>query len=104
MNGSLKLAGFAILCSSLAIAADNTIASVWAAKDVALNTNPASQFWRGAQPVQIEVDSHSNSVPKYRTEVRTRWTDKNLYFLFICPYEERSEERRVGKECRSRWS
>src|SRR6266496_3528922 len=90
MNGSLKLAGFAILCSSLAIAADNTIASVWAAKDVALNTNPASQFWRGAQPVQIEVDSHGNSVPKYRTEVRTRWTDKNLYFLFICPYEELS--------------
>ena len=22
----------------------------------------------------------------------------------ICPYGERSEERRVGKECRSRWS
>src|SRR5258707_9217794 len=23
---------------------------------------------------------------------------------FICPHETRSEERRVGKECRSRWS
>ena len=24
----------------------------------------------------------------YRTEVLTRWTAKNLYFLFVCPYEE----------------
>ena len=24
----------------------------------------------------------------YRTEVRTRWTKNNLYFLFVCPYEE----------------
>jgi hypothetical protein len=27
-------------------------------------------------------------VPGLRTEVRTRWTTKNLYFLFICPYEQ----------------
>jgi len=26
--------------------------------------------------------------PKFRTEIRTRWTNKNLYFLFICPYEQ----------------
>ncbi len=23
-----------------------------------------------------------------RTEVRTRWTAQNLYFLFVCPYEQ----------------
>ena len=27
-------------------------------------------------------------LPGYRTEIRSRWTAKNLYFLFICPYEE----------------
>ena len=27
-------------------------------------------------------------VPRYRTEVRTRWTKSNLYFLFVCPYEK----------------
>jgi hypothetical protein len=26
--------------------------------------------------------------PGHRTEIRSRWTDKNLYLLFICPYEE----------------
>src|SRR3712207_9085655 len=28
----------------------------------------------------------------------------NLYLAVRCPYVVRSEERRVGKECRSRWS
>ena len=26
------------------------------------------------------------------------------YFMGNCPFRSRSEERRVGKECRSRWS
>ena len=26
--------------------------------------------------------------PGHRTEIRSRWTDGNLYFLFICPYEK----------------
>ena len=26
--------------------------------------------------------------PGHRTEIRSRWTDKNLYLLFICPYEQ----------------
>jgi hypothetical protein len=90
MNGFLKLAGFAVVCSSLAIAADKTIESAWAEKDATLDTNPASQFWRGARPVYMEVDSHGKRVPKYRTEVRTRWTETNLYFLFVCPYQELS--------------
>ena len=43
---------------------------------------------RAAQPVYMETDPHGNPVPKYRTEVRTRWTAQNLYFLFVCPYEQ----------------
>jgi hypothetical protein len=27
-------------------------------------------------------------VPHHRTEIRSRWTDKNVYFLFIAPYED----------------
>ena len=26
-------------------------------------------------------------LPGHRTEIRSRWTKDNLYFLFICPYE-----------------
>jgi Carbohydrate family 9 binding domain-like len=71
-----------------ASAAQATIKSVWAKADVALDTNPTSDFWRAAQAVYMETGPHGNPVPKYRTEVRTRWTSQNLYFLFVCPYEQ----------------
>lgn len=88
MNGLLKFLALALVLSGAAFAADQPIESVRASKDIALNTNPRSQFWQGARPVFLEVDVHGNPVPNYRTEVRTRWTKKYLYFLFICPYQE----------------
>src|SRR2546421_2246989 len=33
-----------------------------------------------------------------------RWRDSDLKDLCLYEYVKRSEERRVGKECRSRWS
>jgi hypothetical protein len=57
-------------------------------KDSPLGLDPASPFWRESRPVYIEKDEFGKTVPRYRTEVRTRWTKNNLYFLFICPYEE----------------
>jgi Carbohydrate family 9 binding domain-like len=71
-----------------ASAASPVVKCVWAESDVSLNTDPQSSFWRGAQPVYLELDPHGNREPKYRTEVRTRWTKRNLYFLFRCPYEQ----------------
>src|SRR6266699_1483467 len=90
MNGFLKLLGLVLVSSALAFPADGIIESTWSKTDSALDTNPASQFWRGARPVYMEKDSHGKPVARYRTEVRTRWTSKNLYFLFVCPYEELS--------------
>ena len=52
------------------------------------DTDPASDFWRGVPAVFIENDARGNPVPGYRTEVRSRWTARNLYFLFICPFEQ----------------
>src|SRR5207253_5567333 len=94
MNGSLKLLGLVLVFSGLAFPADGIIESTWSKNDFALDTNPASQFWRGTRPVYMETDSHGQRVPRYRTEVRTRWTDKSLYFLFICPYKELSLDRK----------
>ena len=74
--------------SSSIFAADAVIQSKWADSDPRLDTNPASSFWQGSDPVYIELDARGKPEPKYRTEVRTRWTKKNLYILFICPYEE----------------
>jgi Carbohydrate family 9 binding domain-like len=62
--------------------------SVYAAHDVALETDPRSAFWQGAAPVYAEVDSQGKLVPNFRTEVRSRWTKENLYLLYVCPYEE----------------
>jgi len=66
----------------------DTFKSVYANQDVALETNPDSQFWRGASPVYAEGDVQGKPVPGYRTEVRSRWTKDNLFLLYVCPYEE----------------
>ena len=66
----------------------DTATSTEAPDDVAISTNPASAFWSQTRPVFAEKDNHGRPLPGYRTEVRSRWTGKNLYFLFSCPYEE----------------
>jgi hypothetical protein len=71
-----------------AVAADQIVQSKRADSDSQLDTNSTSAFWSAAPPVFMQTDRHGNAEPKYRTEIRTRWTDKNLYILFICPYEE----------------
>lgn len=68
--------------------ASATFKSVYAARDVSLETDPRSAFWGDAQPVFAETDSHGKPVPEYRTEVRSRWTKDNLYLLYVCPYRE----------------
>jgi hypothetical protein len=52
-----------------------------------LDTDPASPFWRGAKPVFAESDKNGHSIPEYRTEIRSRWTKTEIYFLFTCPYK-----------------
>jgi hypothetical protein len=55
--------------------------------DVGLSTDPASAFWRDTRPIHVDVDANGRTLPDYRTEVRSRWTRDNIYFLFICPYQ-----------------
>ena len=40
---------------------------------------------------------------KYPNATDVDWKQKSSYFVADC-WLDRSEERRVGKECRSRWS
>jgi len=89
MKGALKVALQLILVSALVVGADDKLMnSVRAPKDVALDTDPASTFWRSAQPVLAERDRQGQLIPGRHSEIRSRWTDSNLYFLFICPYEK----------------
>ena len=75
-------------CNSEALTNDRIMQSNWAASDPILDTNPASKFWQDSFATYMDADAHGRPDPRYRTEIRTRWTAENLYFLFVCPYEE----------------
>lgn len=47
-----------------------------------------SGFWSGAAGAVLDRDNHALPVPQHRTEVRSRWTARHIYFLFICQYKE----------------
>lgn len=89
MNGFAKALALVLLSVIPALAANpGAAASVYADQDVALELDPASSFWSASPPVYIEKERFGKPAPEYRTEVRTRWTSKNLYFLFVCPYRQ----------------
>jgi hypothetical protein len=84
-----RLMVFVALMLSSVFPADNKVATTTEAKeDVALDTNPASTFWSETVPIYADRDKYDQPLLGYRTEIRSRWTAKNLYFLFSCPYEE----------------
>ena len=62
--------------------------SKYSDSDVPLNVDPESTFWSGAPSVIADSGPKGTPEAGYRTEIRSRWTDDNLYFLFICPYEK----------------
>ena len=68
--------------------ASDTFKSIYTRNDVDLTTDPHSAFWRRTAPVIADRDTQGRVVAGHRTEVRSRWTDKSLYLLYICPYEE----------------
>lgn len=63
------------------------IDSLHAQNDVALTTDEASPFWHGAHAIYAEVGKDGQALPEYKTEIRTRWTSNNIYFLFASPYK-----------------
>ena len=94
MSGCVKALLVAVLLSTVALAADTpVIDSLQASRDLALTLNPASKFWSAGLVVIVDKDPRGQVVPKYRTEVRTRWTKSNFYFLFVCPYEQLNLKR-----------
>lgn len=64
-----------------------TIESRRASGDFVLTADPASATWRPVRGVITEHDQRGRPVPGHRTEIRSRWTEKNLYLLFTCPYQ-----------------
>lgn len=83
------LAPFLLLFSSLALGqAPEAAVSKQLAADQELNTDPASPLWSAAPVVVAERGPRGEEAPGHRTEIRSRWTTRYLYFLFVCPYRE----------------
>src|SRR5882724_4800810 len=88
MNACLRIFLLCGLSAAAVFAAANEMVTVRAEGDVTLDTNPDSPFWKGARPVVADLNNFGKQVPGHSTEVRSRWTAGNLYFLFICPYQQ----------------
>ncbi|MFN7992785.1 MAG: PQQ-binding-like beta-propeller repeat protein [Bryobacteraceae bacterium] len=95
----MKLVNFAILPFLAAVACAQepckveqptaTFETPHVAGDPELNADPASPVWRNAGTGYISKDcSRQIDYPDLKTEVRSFWTDRHLYLLFICPYHE----------------
>ncbi len=56
--------------------------------DFALTADPAAAAWNGVAGVWAENSPLGQPTIENRFEIRSRWTDRNLYFLFVCPYQE----------------
>ncbi len=88
MNACLRILLLCGFSAAALLAAGNEMLSVRAEADVKLDTNPDSSFWKGARPVVADLNNFGKQVPGHSTEIRSRWTAGNLYFLFICPYQQ----------------
>ncbi len=76
------------LCPLLATAEADTMISHRATDDFALTADPSARYWAEVDPVVATNDAMGRPTPGHRTEIRSRWTDDYLYFLFTCPYEQ----------------
>jgi hypothetical protein len=88
MNGFARTLVVIFLGVPTLVAGQAVFESTFANQDASLQLDPALSFWSAARPVFMEKDSFGKAAPRYRTEVRSRWTKDNLYFLFSCPYEQ----------------
>lgn len=56
-------------------------------RDFQLTADPAAPQWQSTAPVLARQNYLGEPVPFPPTEIRSRWTDRNLYVLFSCPYD-----------------
>jgi hypothetical protein len=84
-----KLVCLILLCGSFASAQDKGVfLSYYAAQDVEPSADPEIPFWKDIQGVIVDKSILGPEMPQFRAEVRSRWTEKNVYFLFLGPYQE----------------
>lgn len=89
MNLICKLSVICGIAAAAVWAQDSSlIESKFSEQDVAPTADPHSAFWQGVPSIFAGADTFGKPVHGHLTEIRSRWTGKNLYLLFICPYQE----------------
>jgi len=83
----MKTLMLVFLLAGAALFAEDAAVSYRAKADFSLTADPAAAHWAAVPAVEFEHGRYGEAIPGYRTQVRSRWTPKNLYFLFTCPYE-----------------
>src|SRR5438309_3461475 len=75
--------------AALPLAADGpgVILSKYVNKDFPLSPDPSAREWKSAEVVVAENGPKGDLTPGHRTEIRSVWSDRNVYFLFTCPYD-----------------
>lgn len=66
---------------------DGVLESARVTGEAALVADAAHPMWRDAPRVTITRTYLGEPIPGPPTEVRSRWTDDDLYLLYICPYD-----------------
>jgi len=85
----MKILAIALLAAAPLLAdGPGLIESVYSNKDFALSADPAAPHWQGIKGVVAENNQYGKPTPGHHTEIRARWTEKNLYLLYICSYEK----------------
>jgi len=78
-----------MVCASMTLAdGPGVIVSHRASADFALSADPDAAPWKAITGIFMENGPKGEPVLGHRTEVRSRWTKDNVYFLYICPYQE----------------
>jgi len=102
-----KLSTLLLLTAGLVGAAEpDVINSVHNPADFELTADAGAPQWKDVSGVTASNDARGNPTPGHQTEIRSRWTDKHLYLLFICPYEELNLKAAPDtvKETRELWN
>ena len=62
--------------------------SSYTRRDFELTADPNSKSWSTAPHVSADRNYLGQPIPGTPTEIRSRWSDRYLYLLFICPYDD----------------
>jgi len=92
MNKTLLSIAVSLICICLttATAQDDPkiIKSLYSKSDFPLSADPDSREWKSVEGVTANRGPLGELTPRHRTEIRSRWSDKNLYLLFICKFDQ----------------